>query len=201
MQIFPRLSRGVYSSTRITVLLKDLGSISEPRKRSEVRLAPLDRERLEGLSELNRKRNRRGADRRFRDNLDRGLHGFVGLRDGEVIAYYWWIEGERGDSHPDLEWLGPALRLEPGDVYGSDFYVLPEHRRGGTANELLFLIESALREQGFRRIWGYVDAGNGAARWTYSARGYEPIEDVTVRKLLFHRRTGPAPRVGSPAHE
>lgn len=200
-QLFPRLSRGVYSNARITVLLKGLDSIAEPSKRSGVELVPLDRDRLEGLSELNRRRDRRRADKRFRDNLDRGLRGFVGLRNGETIAYYWWIEGERGDSHPDLAWLGPALEIRPGDVYGSDFYVLPEHRSGGTANELLFMIESALKERGFKRIWGYVDAGNSGARWTYSARGYEPIEEVTVRKVLFHHRTGPRPRVGSPAHE
>jgi GNAT superfamily N-acetyltransferase len=190
-RLFVQLRQRVYSNAPITPLLKDLDSIKEPAKRSGVRIEPLDRDRLGGLYELNRKRHRRRADRRFRKQLDRGLHGFVGLRDGETVAYYWWVEGERGASHPDLEWLMPALEIRPGDVYGSDFYVLPEHRQGGTANELLFMIETALKDRGFKRIWGYVDAGNSGARWLYSSRGYESIGEVTVRKLFSRRRTGP----------
>lgn len=197
-QLFVHLGRSVYSSGRITVLLKDLDSIKEPAKRSGVEIEPLGRDSLPGLSELNRKRNRRRADRRFRRDLDRGIHGFVGLLAGVTVAYYWWIEGERGNAHPDLGWLAPALEIKPGDVYGSDFFVLPENRQGGTANELLSQIETSLRDQGYKRIWGYVDAGNSGARWLYSSRGYQPIGEVTVRKLFFHRRTGPVPWVGSP---
>jgi ribosomal protein S18 acetylase RimI-like enzyme len=201
VQLLTRLRRGVRSEERITLLLKDLESVAEPAKRSGVAIEPLDRDGLKGLSELNRRRGRRGVDRRFRRSLERGMRGFAGVRDGEVVGYYWWIEAERAAAHPDLAWLGPALRLEPGDVYGSDFYVLPDQRQGGTANELLFLIESSFRDRGARRIWGYVSSGNRQARWLYSSRGYLPMGDVTVRKLLSHRRTVPPPQVGSPAHE
>lgn len=201
VQLFRRACRGLYSSDRITVLLKDLESVKEPAKRSGASVEPLDRGRLAALSDLNRRRGRGLADRRFRRSLERGMHGFVAVREGQTVGYYWWIEGERGGSHPDLAWLEPALDLEPGDVYGSDFYVLSEYRQGGTANELLFLIESSLRDRGFRRIWGYVDSGNRQARWLYSSRGYLPMGDVTVRKLLFRRRTIPPPRVGSAADE
>jgi GNAT superfamily N-acetyltransferase len=198
---FQRLAAAVYSDHRITLLIKDLDSINEPRKGGEVRIEDLDRGHLAGLSGLNRRRRRRRADRRFAANLERGLHGFVGLRGDEAVAYYWWVEGERAAAHPDLAWLGPVLEIEPGDVYGSDFYVLPEYRQGGTANALLFQIETALAGRGFKRIWGYVDAGNSGARWTYSSRGYRPIAEVNVRKVFFHRRTAPAPPVGSAADE
>jgi len=201
MQLFLRARHGIRAEDRITLLLKELDSVKEPRKRSDLTVEPLARDHLPGLSELNRRRHRRRADRRFLANLERGLHGFVGLRDGETVGYYWWVEAENGEAHPDLEWLGSALDLAPGDVYGSDFYILPEHREGGTANEFLFQVESSIQEQGFRRIWGYVDSGNREARWLYSSRGYLPMGDVTVRKLLSRRRTDPLARVGSPAHE
>jgi GNAT superfamily N-acetyltransferase len=200
-QLPRRLWHGVVSEDRMTVLLKVLDSISEPRKTSDLRVEKLEPSHLAGLSELNRKRGRRRVDKRFAANLERGLHGFVGLCDGEVVGYYWWIEGERAESHPDLVWLGPALRIEPGDVYGSDFYILPEHRAGGTANEFLFRVETGIRDAGFARIWGYVDSGNRQARWLYSSRGYQPMNDVSTRRLFFHRRTTPLPQVGSPAHE
>lgn len=187
-EILRQLRDSVVSSHRITVLIKDLDSISKPRKSSGLELLPLDRAQLPGLSELNRKRGRRSVDKRFADNLERGLHGFVGLRDGATVAYYWWIECDRAGAHPDLEWLARALEVEPGDIYGSDFYVLPEDRAGGTANEFLFQLETAIAAAGFKRIWGYVDSGNREARWLYSSRGYQPTRDVTKHKFLSRTR-------------
>ncbi|MGB7686430.1 MAG: GNAT family N-acetyltransferase [Solirubrobacterales bacterium] len=201
LQALRRLRRGVVADDRMTVMAKDLDGIAELRKPTGVRLEELDSSHLAGLAMLNRKRRRKRANRRFQSNLDRGLHGFVGLQGNEIVTYYWWVEAERSECHPDLEWLGAAVQFAPGDVYGSDFYVLPEYRAEGTANEMLFLIETALRDRGFKRVWGYVEAGNSGARWLYSSRGYRPMGEVTVRKLLFHRRTTPAPPVGSPAHE
>ncbi|HUC00240.1 MAG TPA: GNAT family N-acetyltransferase [Solirubrobacterales bacterium] len=182
------LRRKVVSEMRITVLLKDLDAINEPRRTSGLEVVALAESHLAGLSELNRSRGRSGVDRRFRDNLERGLKGFVGLRDGATVGYYWWVEGERAASHPDLAWLGDSLQIEPSDVYGSDFYILPEHREGGTANEFLYRMESAIAAAGFTRIWGYVESGNRQARWLYSSRGYQPMGDLITRKLLFFPR-------------
>jgi GNAT superfamily N-acetyltransferase len=191
VQIARRLRQSVFMRERMTVMSKDLDAIVEPRRATGVRVEEVDSSHLEGLAELNRKRGRQRVDRRFRRNLERGLHGCVGLLGGEVVAYYWWVEAERAEFHPDLEWLGAAVRTEPGDVYGSDFYVLPEHRAGGMANEMLFQIECLLREQGFKRVWGYVDVGNREARWLYSARGYVPMGELTSRRVLSRRKTAP----------
>jgi GNAT superfamily N-acetyltransferase len=182
------LRRKAFSEMRITVLLKDLDSINEPRRTSGLEVVALEEKHLAGLSELNRSRGRGAVDRRFASNLERGLKGFVGLRDGVTVGYYWWVEGERASSHPDFAWLGDSLQIEPGDVYGSDFYILPEHREGGTANEFLFRLESAIATAGFKRIWGYVESGNRQARWLYSSRGYQPMGDLTTSKLLFFPR-------------
>lgn len=187
------LRRKAFSEMRVTVLLKDLDAINEPRRTSGLEVVPLDESRLAGLSELNRSRGRSGVDRRFRGNLERGLKGFVGLRDGATVGYYWWIEGERAAAHPDLAWLGDSLQIEPTDVYGSDFYILPAHREGGTANEFLYRLESAIATAGFQRIWGYVESGNRQARWLYSSRGYQPMGDLSTRKLLFFPRKATQP--------
>jgi hypothetical protein len=191
VQIPRRLGKSVVANERMTVMSKDLDAIVEPRKTTGVRVVELDSGHLTGLAELNRKRGRRAVNRRFRRNLERGLHGWVGLLGEEVVAYYWWIEAERAESHPDLEWLGAGVRIEPGGVYGSDFYVLPEHRAGGMANEVLFQIESLLRERGFKSVWGYVDTGNREARWLYSARGYVPMAELSSRRVLSRRRIAP----------
>ncbi len=194
---FAELRRKAFNEQRVTVLLKDLDSIAEPRRRSDLEVVALAPEHLEGLSQLNRERGRPGVDRRFRDSLEHGLHGFVGLRDGVTVGYYWWIEGERAAAHPDLRWLGEFLQIEPGDVYGSDFYILPAHRGSGIANEFLYGIESAIAAGGFKRIWGYVESGNRQARWLYSSRGYQPIRDLSRRHTPFSDKTVPLPEVGS----
>jgi GNAT superfamily N-acetyltransferase len=186
-----RLVALAYTEHRVTILLKNLGEIMQPAAGSDIQVEQLERRHLEGLSALNRKRAMPKADEHFRENLDRGLHGFVGLRDGEVVAYYWWIEAARASSHPDLDWLGPALEMEPKDVYGSDFYVLAEHRGRGTANAMLCGVETGLRDLGYERLWGYVDEGNTQARWLYSARGYVPIRDVARRRVLFRQTVEP----------
>jgi GNAT superfamily N-acetyltransferase len=181
------LRRRAFSENRITILLKDLDEIAVPRRPSKLEVTAIERGHLEGLAELNRRRGRTGVDRRFRADLDRGMKGFVALLGGEVVGYYWWIEGERFGAHPDARWLGDSFQIEPGDVYGSDNYLLPEARGGGTANQFLYRIESSIAELGHRRIWGYVESGNREARWLYSSRGYQPMRDVSVR-TVFSRR-------------
>lgn len=181
------LRRRAFSANRITIVLKNLDEIAVPRRPTELVVEAIGPGHLEGLSELNRSRGRPAVDRRFRADLDRGLKGFVGLIEGRTVGYYWWIEGARFASHPDARWLGNSLQVEPGDVYGSDNYLLPEARGGGTANQFLYRIESAIAELGYARIWGYVESGNREARWLYSSRGYQPMSDLSVR-TVFSRR-------------
>lgn len=192
------LRRRAFSENRITILLKDLDEINAPRRPSELEVVAMERSHLEGLSELNRRRGRLGVDRRFRADLEHGLRGFVALLGGEVAGYYWWVEGERFAAHPDARWLGDSLQVEPGDVYGSDNYLLPEARGGGTANQFLYRIESAIAALGYGRIWGYVESGNREARWLYSSRGYRPMRDVSVRTVFSRRlQTTAAPAIES----
>jgi GNAT superfamily N-acetyltransferase len=170
-----------------------------PRRTADIVVEPLEERHLEGLSELNRRRGRPGVDRRFRDHLDRGLGGFVGMQDGRIVAYYWWVDCAEGDRHPDLAWLGESLQIEPGDAYGSDFYILPDARGAGVAGEFLYRVESGLAERGLKRLWGYLASGNREARWVYSSRGYLPIGDLTIRRVGSRRRVTGMPQLESSA--
>jgi len=180
--------RRTYAAGRVTLLVKDLDSISTPRRSADIEVVSFEEHHLAGLSELNRRRGRPGVDRRFRDYLDRGLNGYVGLRAGEIVGYYWWVDCAVPGVHPDLDWLGDSLQIRPGDAYGSDFYLLPEARGGNVANAFLYGVESDLARRGFDRLWGYVESGNREARWIYSSRGYLPMGDVIIRRTLSHRR-------------
>lgn len=165
------------------VLVKRLDQIAVPLRRGDVRVEALDRRHVPALRELNRERGDMSGDARFALDLDAGHGGFVGFRDERLISCYWWVDGSR-PPHRDMRELGLGIELGPGDVYGYDLYVHKSHRAGGTVNDFLFQIETALRERGFERLWGYVAADNRTARWTYQARGYEPRWKVERHRFL-----------------
>lgn len=165
------------------VIVKRLDEIAVPLRRGDLDVAPVERRHLPALAELNRERGDISGDERFAADLDAGHGGFVGLRDGQLISCYWWVDATK-PPHRDMRELGLGIELGTGDVYGYDLYVHKGHRAGGTVNDFLFQVETGLRERGFERLWGYVAADNRAARWTYQARGYEPRWNVARKRVL-----------------
>lgn len=184
-----RLRRLVYMQERLIVIVGNLDSIVEPWRDGGLRLEDLGAEHLPGLSELNRRRGRPEVDRRFARYVEQGFHGFVAYRGEELLGYYWWVDRDVPTLYPDLRKLGLGIELGEGDVYGSDFYVLDEHRGGGLAADFLFKVERSLRDRGYERIWGYVASDNRPARWIYSTRGYVPMWTVHRTRALMVQRT------------
>lgn len=182
-----RLGAG-YSRVDVVIYRKNLDSVVEPRRPGDLRVETLESRHLPGIREMNRKRGEsERADRYFESCFEKGFHGFVALKDGETVGYYWWVDRDNDPSHPDLWWMGKGFELGEGDVYGDSLFLLEEHRGGNTAGTFLFHVESELRRLGRRRIWGYVDTPNKAARWLYSSRGYRPMWKVVHRRLVFLR--------------
>lgn len=165
------------------VIVKRLEEIAVPLRHGLVRMEPIAAEHLPALRELNRERGDLDGDDRFAADLAAGHNGFVGFRDGELISCYWWVDHTH-PRHRDMDELGLGIELSEGDVYGYDLYVHKDHRAGGTVNDFLFQIETALRERDCERVWGYVAADNRTARWTYQARGYEPRAKVARTRVL-----------------
>jgi GNAT superfamily N-acetyltransferase len=185
-RILLRLREG-YTREELLVCLKTLDSIVEPKSPGKLRVEELERRHLVGIDELNRRRGEPKATRYFENCVDYGFHGFVALDGDDVVGYYWWVDRDNPTPHPDMWWLGRDFELEPGDVYGASFYLFEEYRGGGAAWDVLFQIESALRDRGYRRLWGYVEKDNRPARWTYRLRGYQPIWEMINRRFVFFR--------------
>jgi GNAT superfamily N-acetyltransferase len=181
-----RLRQG-YTREEVIVLLKTLDAIVEPRKPAPFEVVDLTPEHLSGLFALNRKRGEPEGDRYFENSVAAGFHGFVALTGGEVIGYYWWVDRENPEPHPDTWLLGSEFALEPGDVYGSSLFLLEEHRGGNASGQFLFKIETAFRDRGYKRIWGYVESDNRPARWTYDLRGYKATWRQVNRRFTFIR--------------
>jgi GNAT superfamily N-acetyltransferase len=192
-----RQSREGVVHEQVIVLLKDLDAIVEPRRPSDLRFEDMEERHLPGLREVNRKRGVPRANRYFEASLERGYHGFVALRGSELVGYYWWVGLDADPPHPDWWLLGEGFELEPGDVYGSSLFLLEEHRGRGAAGDFLHHVETALRDRGYTRIWGYVDSTNRPARWLYSTRGYQPMWKVMHRRFLFFKSRKSSP-MGEP---
>ncbi len=180
-----RLRALAYSEEQLIVLVKDLDSIVEPPRQDVVRLEDLGPAHLPALAELNRTRGQPEVDRRFERYVQQRFAGFVGYRGDRLVGYYWWVDSDRGADFPDLRKLGLGVVLEPGEVYGSDFFLLEDHRGAGVAADFLFKVESSLRDRGYSRIWGYVVSSNRPARWIYSTRGYLPTWVVRRKRILM----------------
>jgi GNAT superfamily N-acetyltransferase len=185
-----RLLRGlVYMEVRLIVLLKNLDEIVEPRRDLGVRVEDVGPERLPELAEMNRRRGRPEVQRLLERFLEQGFHGFVAYRGEELVGYYWWVDRNVPAEYTDTHKLGLGIELGEQDVYGSHFFLLEEHRGGGTATDFLFKVERSLRDRGYARLWGYVSAGNRPAQWVYSTRGYVQKWTVRLRRIALIQRT------------
>jgi GNAT superfamily N-acetyltransferase len=170
-----RKARGAFARTDLIVLVKRLDEIQPITFERRLEVTEIGPGSLPALAELNRRRCDTRATGRFTADLARGTRGFVAHDEGRLAGFYWWTDGD----HPHLDRLG--LTLDAGDVYGFDFFLAAEHRGDGRAVEFLYAIETALRERGYERVWGYVRGDNRPARWLYSSRGYEVVKQLRSR--------------------
>jgi len=173
---------------RLSVIVKPLDEIAVPARRGTVRLEPIERRHLPALRELNAERGDLDGDARFAADLDAGYSGYAGFHGERLIACYWFSDASM-PPHRDMRRLGLGIELGPRDAYGFDLYVHKQHRAGGTVNDMLYQVETALRERGFERLWGWVVAENRSARWVYGARGYLPMWDVERTRVLRRWRS------------
>jgi GNAT superfamily N-acetyltransferase len=84
-----------------------------------------------------------------KDAADRVLQGeycFVCEEDGKIVGYLWFCPTKR--YIPEIQ---STLKLQPGEVYVYNAYVLPEHRGRDIIPGLYKAARSLLAENGFKR--------------------------------------------------
>jgi GNAT superfamily N-acetyltransferase len=135
------------------------------------------------------------ADDRARLRLfaRRGYSVLFAEADGRIVGFLWWadakLSGER--AHPHLARYG--IRLGPREAYVFDFFLEPNCRGGGNANEFLSTFDRHLKSLGFERLWGFVASDNKPARWLYTLSGWRPqrtVNSVEIARLLLFSQTG-----------
>ena len=149
---------------------------------SAIRMEIAEPRHLPALAEFNRRQCNTRRTRRFATALANGRHAVLGLRDGELIGYFWWADATEPANRQHMTRYG--VTLAEGDVYGYDLFIDPAHRGHGVPAEFLANVESVLGGLGHRHMYGFVDSDNLPARWLYTTRGYEVVQRSQTRTVL-----------------
>jgi GNAT superfamily N-acetyltransferase len=152
------------------VLALDLASYRPPKTMAQT---PIDvAESEEPLREIDQVApSFSGTAERF---VAAGFRPLVCCVGGEPAGYVFVHDDTVPQPHPSLDRFG--LRLRPGEVYLFNLFVHPDHRKGGVAAGFFATTLQRLRDQGFRRAYGFVEAGNVPASWMYTAHGWQTMD-------------------------
>jgi GNAT superfamily N-acetyltransferase len=121
---------------------------------------------------------------RVANYFDHGYRGFLAFDEGELIGYLFWVNNESPAAHRNPHLRLFDIRLKDDEIYGFDFYVAPRHRGESRALEFFDRAARLLAEDGYSKIYGFVDAEKRPARWTYALLGLRPIRTLIAHKFF-----------------
>lgn len=173
--------RRFYMTDDQILLRKELAPLADPSA-STIRMELAEPRHLPALAEFNRRQCNTRRTRRFATALAEGKRGVLGFRDGELIGYFWWVDGTQPTDRVFMTRFGGGL--PQGDVYSFDLFIDPAHRGHGVPAEFLANVEAELARLGHRHMYGCVDSDNMPARWLYQTRGYEAVQRCRTRTVL-----------------
>ncbi len=185
-QLRARLEARTVEEFREVVMVKDLASDKSVVK-GEMRVFEGDRQAVERFCGQHDELQRQWS--KCASYLDNGYHALLAEVDGEVVGHIWWHDHrlDPANVHPHLVRYG--LELEPDTAWGFDLYLLPDSRGRGASNDFFALFRRTLRDLGYTKVYGHVDAKNLPAVWLHKLQGYKKVKTVEGRlycKCLLH---------------
>lgn len=123
----------------------------------------------------------------FKDNIDNDYTCLIARCKGTIIGYIWWCDFNVSSKFHDLDVkiIRDKIELKDDDVYCSDFFISPEYRRGGYANEFACKIKSALNKLGYNRILFVVSDYIRPLRRFYRLLRFHEIKSIAARRLFI----------------
>ena len=173
-----RLRACLWQSREELILVKDLSSQDQAYPPAGVQIVEIADRYAAQLAEFNARHRDAAAAQRVAHYLELGFFGFLGVRDGKIVGYQWWVDRsfDASRTHPHVQRY--SIPLEDDDVYGFDYFVAPQYRGSGTGTAFFGDIQNKLRRLGYRKMWGVVFKVNIAARWLYSLYGHQTVRLV-----------------------
>jgi GNAT superfamily N-acetyltransferase len=182
--------RTFYKVEEMVPTEKDLATLRAlPADEDEGTLLDLGPENYAGQAVRYPLRSRRERAPHF---FRRGYRTVVLVKDGRVAGDIWYVTRETARTtviHPHLRWFG--IDLGEHDVYLFDMHVDHQERGSGLATRFHARVLQRLREQGFRRAYGYFAAGNIPALWMHRLIGYRELPRCVARRFFLHETVQP----------
>lgn len=177
-QLEARARARLVEDIRDVVMVKELAN-DRSKVKSDMRAVPGDRQTVQRLCQAHPELRRQWS--KCASYFDNGYHALLAEVDGRIVGHIWWHDHRvpPGSVHPHLVRFG--LELEPGQVWGFDLYLLEDARGGGASNDFFALFRRHLRELGYERVYGHVDAANTPAVWLHKLQGYKKVKAIEGR--------------------
>jgi GNAT superfamily N-acetyltransferase len=183
------LKRIIYSHHREIIQVIHLDNLPNIAFNNNLHVRSVEQDDLPRLEDF-RKINGIGGNNplaEFNQYLNNGCKGVLAELNGHLIGYSWW-----GNSHSsfDFDRMGfmfyvNNIDLTPSDAYGFDFFIAPQYRGKGNALEFIIKFLLSLKPLGYKRLYGFVDKDNLAARWIYQIMGYKTIKQISTLRLFI----------------
>jgi RimJ/RimL family protein N-acetyltransferase len=177
------LGSRLYRDEDHVVIVKDLDDGRPERIGSNLEVRAVDSRDTDTVDEFCGTHFPPKVGRYVRSYRRRGYPAFAAFRRGLLIGLFWWVDAAIDAQHPDL--ILHQIDLQPGDTYAFAYFIAPEHRGSNTATEVIGAVFSALRDAGYTRVWGWVNAANRPARWLFRLAGFQETRRVRVRAVLL----------------
>ncbi len=119
-------------------------------------------------------------------NLKRGYRGFVVAKDSTIVGDLWCIAPRKGGKpiyHPDLRMLDIVCGIE--DAYAFDMLIPSTYRGKNLAVPLQKTLQSALKMEGYQRVYGYFWEDNLPALWMHRMLKFKELPKRRVSRFFF----------------
>lgn len=116
----------------------------------------------------------------------RGSLGVLAERDGAALGYMW----ASFVIFPKLHRV--AIDLDKNEAFIHDMWVVPAARRQGLASAMLAYLFDRLKKRNIQTVVNHVVADNRQALEFHHRHGYQPVFNLTHRRILrwdFYRQT------------
>lgn len=108
-----------------------------------------------------------------------GSRCFVAWAESAIAGYGWVSQGKERIGE-----LERVVRMRPEEAYIWDCATLPPFRRQGIYSALLAYIATAMRREGFRRVWIGASLRNRPSLKGFAHAGFQPTVNVIYLRLL-----------------
>lgn len=184
--ILPAFKKLILWKREIIPVVKELGTLKRIDNKGFKRweLYEITKDNYEQDRYLHSIKSRKYKMKKY---LNDGCKAFVVTNGNEIAGDVWYTTAKISNNNfHDLKWLN--LCLKENEAYMFDMFVSPEQREHHVNDFLVNRSLIALKQKGFKRIYGYYDSDNIPALWFHRKHRYTELKKLNVKQTLLTKR-------------